>query len=331
MPARPRSCFVWAMFGVFGVLWMAGARPARADVTLLLQEPIDLLGRFSATGHATVLVDGLCSDDHVHMRRCHAGETGSVLGRYHHIHGYDWLAVKPEAYLFAVDSAGQIPGRVTEADVDGLRTRYVAEHMDGFGSDMRQTLWPEMLGASYRRRIVAVRLHTTDEQDARLMHWLNESRNKSEFNFFFNNCADFSRKVLDVLFPGAVHRDLLFDAGMTTPKQLANGMRRYAKRHPEVGFAVVVLPQVEGTMPRSSNLYGVTESFVKRTWFCLPVAALDPLEFGMVIGSGLLDPRWNVNRAAKVSPRLAMPEQTTGGAAVTALERVGTVTVARLP
>ncbi len=293
--------------------WASGAaQPARADVTLLLQEPIDLLGHFSATGHATVLVSELCSDDHLHMRRCGPGETGSVLGRYHHIRGYDWLAIEPTAYLFAVDSAAKVPASVTEDEVDRLRTRYVADHMNGFGSDMRGTLWPEVLGASYRRRIVTVRMRTTEEQDARLMRWLNESRNRSEFNFFFNNCADFTRKVLDVLFPGAVHRNLLFDAGFTTPKQLASGMRGYARRHPEVGFEVAVLPQVPGTMPRSMKMYGVTESFVKRTWFCLPVAVLNPLEFGLVIGSGVLDPRWNVNRAAKTAPTISARDVTTG-------------------
>ena len=99
-----------------------------------------------------------------------------------------------------------------------------------------------------------------------------------------------------------MNRNLLFDAGFTTPKQLASAMRGYARRHPEVGFEVAVLPQVPGTMPRSMKMYGVTESFVKRTWFCLPVAVLNPLEFGLVIGSGVLDPRWNVNFAAKTAP-----------------------------
>ena len=304
----------------YAALLLLAAAPARADVTLLLQEPIDFLGRFSATGHATILVSNLCSDDHLHMRRCRPGEAGSVLGRYHHIHGYDWLAMAPEPYLFAVDSMAAVPGSVTEAEVDRLRQRYVAEHMNGFGSDMRPTLWPEVLGASYRRRIITVRLRTTEEQDARLMRWLNESRNKSEFNFFFNNCADFSRKVLDVLFPGAVHRNLLFDAEFTTPKQLASAMRDYARQHPEVGFEVAVLPQVPGTMPRSTQMYGVTESFVKRTWFCLPLAVLNPLEFGLVIGSGVLDPRWNVNRAAKSAPAWKFEEES---AAATTVDGVG--------
>ena len=318
--ARGRVLLGWVRLGLVCFAMLLAGVPARADVTLLLQEPIDLLGHFSATGHATVLVSGLCSDDHLHMRRCRPGETGSVLGRYHHINGYDWLAMEPTAYLFAVDAPDKVPASVTEEDVDALRAGYVADHMNGFGSDMRQTLWPEMLGASYRRRIIAIRLRTTDEQDARLMQWLNESRNKSEFNFFFNNCADFSRKVLDVLFPGAVHRNLLFDAELTTPKQLASAMRGYARRHPEVGFEVAVLPQVPGTMPRSTKMYGVTESFVKRTWFCLPVAVLDPLEFGLVIGSGVFDPRWNVNRAAKTAPQMVLAGRTTGGAAVMTLE-----------
>ena len=77
---------------------------AYADVTLFIEAPINLLGHVSSTGHAALLVDGLCSDDHIYVRSCRVGENGTVISRYKGIDGYDWLAMPPGPYLFAVDS-----------------------------------------------------------------------------------------------------------------------------------------------------------------------------------------------------------------------------------
>jgi hypothetical protein len=125
--------------------------------------------------------------------------------------------------------------------------------------------------------MICIRGHTTKAQDMQLMKWLNRRRNRTQFNFFFSNCADFARQMLDVLFPGAIHRNRFFDLGMTTPKQLASSLHHYAMRHPELGFEVYELPQVPGNIPRSGHLYGVTESFVKSKPYLLPVAILDPI------------------------------------------------------
>src|ERR1700694_3211259 len=86
------------------LLFLPGIK-ANADATLLIEAPINFLGHVSATGHAALLVDDLCSDDHIHMRWCRAGEDGAVISRYKGINGYDWLAMPPGPYLFAVDSS----------------------------------------------------------------------------------------------------------------------------------------------------------------------------------------------------------------------------------
>ena len=72
----------------------------------------------------------------------------------------------------------------------------------------------------------------------KLMQWLNRRPDRTHFNFFFSNCADFTRQMLDVLFPGAIHRNFLFDLGMTTPKQLESSLHHYAARHPELQFGL---------------------------------------------------------------------------------------------
>jgi hypothetical protein len=271
-----------------------------ADVTLFIQAPINLLGHVSSTGHAALLVDSLCSDDHIHMRWCGAGEDGAVVSRYKGIDGYDWLAMPPGPYLFAVDSSDEIPITASIAEVNRLRVEYRTNHPGSFERDPADDGWIQLLGASYRRRIICVHVHTTLAQDERLMQWLNRRPDRTHFNFFFSNCADFAREMLDILFPRAIHRNILFDFGMTTPKQLESSLHHYAMRHPELGYEVYELPQVQGNIPRSGRLYGVTESFVKSKPYLLPVAVLDPIGIGSVAALGIADHRYVVKAAPRV-------------------------------
>lgn len=229
----------------------------------MIEAPINFLGQVSSTVHAALLVDDLCSDDHMHIRWCQAGEDGAVISRYKGIDGYDWLAMPPGPYLFAVDSADKIPATTSISEAEHLRAEYRTKHPGSFELDPPKDVWIQLLGASYRRRIICVQLHTTAAQDERLMQWLNRRPNKMRFNFFFSNCADFARQTLDVLFPRGVRRNFVFDFGMTTPKQLESSLHDYTLRHPELEYEVRELPQVPGNTPRSGRLYGLTESIVK--------------------------------------------------------------------
>jgi hypothetical protein len=282
-----------------------------ADATLFIEAPISFLGHVSSTGHAALLVDDLCSDDHIRFRWCLAGERGTVISRYKGIDGYDWLAMPPGPYLFAVDSSDDIPATTSIAEVNRLRSAYRANHPGSFKVDPPEDGWIQLLGASYRRRIICVHLRTTSAQDARLMRWLNSQPDRTHFNFFFSNCADFSRQMLNVLFPRAIHRDLPFDFGMTTPKQLESSLHHYAKRHPELGYEVHELPQVPGSIPRSGRLYGVTESLVKSKPYLLPVAVLDPIGVGSMAALGIADHRYAVKTPAKIEDGFFfLPENT---------------------
>ena len=206
----------------------------------------------------------------------------------------------PKPYLFAVDSSEEIPETASVAEVDHLRAQYRTDHPGIFVSDLPENAWIQLLGASYRRRIVCIHLRTTSAQDGRLMQWLNRRPDRAHFNFFFSNCADLAREILDVLFPGAVHRNLLFDLGMTTPNQLESSLHHYAKHHPEMGIQVYELPQVPGDIPRSGRLYGVTESIVKSKPYLLPVAILDPIGVGSVAALGIADHRYSAKAPTRV-------------------------------
>ena len=285
------------------MLFVPGLK-VHADATLFIEAPINFLGHVSSTGHAALLVDDLCSDDHIQMRWCRAGEHGEVISRYKGINGYDWLAMPPGPYLFAVDSPDEIPTTVSVAEVDRLRSEYRTNHPGSFEGDPPEDNWIQLLGASYRRRIICVHLRTTAAQDERLMQWLNRRPDRTHFNFFFSNCADFARQMLDVLFPRAIHRNLPFDFGMTTPKQLESSLHHYAMRHPELEYEVYELPQVPGNNPRSGRLYGVTESIVKSKPYLLPVAVLDPIGMGSVAALGIADHRYAAKAPAKVESSL---------------------------
>jgi hypothetical protein len=284
---------------VFLILLFPAAK-THADVTLLIEAPINFLGHVSSTGHAALLVGSLCSDDHIHMRWCHAGENGTVVSRYKGINGYDWVAMPPGPYLFAVDSSDKIPETTDSAQINLLRASYRASHPGSFALDPPDDGWIQLLGASYRRRILCFHVRTNINQDAALMLWLNGQPDRTHFNFFFSNCADFAREMLNVLFPGAVHRNILFDLGMTTPKQLESGLHHYALRHPGVDFQVRVLPQVLGSIPRSGRVYGVTESFVKTKTYLLPLAILDPIGVGGIAALGMADRRYVVRAPAPI-------------------------------
>jgi hypothetical protein len=284
---------------------------ANADVTLFVEAPINFLGHVSSTGHAALLVDSLCSDDHIHLRWCQVGEDGAVVSRYKGINGYDWLVMPPGPYLFAVDSSDEIPAMASTVEVNRLRAQYRTSHPGSFERDPPDDGWIQLLGASYRRRIICIRVHTTAAQDERLMHWLNRQPDRTHFNFFFSNCADFAREMLDVLFPDAIHRNLLFDLGMTTPKQLESSLHHYAMRHPDLGYEVYELPQVQGNIPRSGRLYGVTESFVKSKPYLLPVAVLDPIGIGSVAALGIADHRYTVKTNTKVEDGFFFRSQNT--------------------
>ena len=299
---------------LFCLLFLPGIK-AYADATLLIEAPINFLGHVSSTGHAALLVDDLCSDDHIHMRWCRAGEDGAVISRYKGIDGYDWLAMPPGPYMFAVVSTDEVPATASIAEVEGLRAEYRTNHPGSFEQDFQKDSWIQLLGASYRRRIICIQLYTTAVQDERLMQWLNRRPNKTHFNFFFSNCADFARQMLDVLFPRVVHRNFVFDFGMTTSKQLESSLHHYALRHPELGYDVHELPQVLGNIPRSGRLYGVTESFVKSKPYLLPVAVLDPIGIGSVAALGIADHRYTAKAKARIQGSFFFPSQNLAAAA----------------
>lgn len=252
----------WARRLLAGCGLLLAASSARADMTVLAEKPINLLGRVTSSGHAAVYLDHVYADGYTHLRHCVAGERGVVLSRYVGFGGYDWLAVDVLSYLYAVDTPEQIPSHATADEVTALRARY----RDTYGAKLPAGVvagdeqWRELVGSAYRRRTIAVRLHTTPEEDGRVVLWLNGSGNRSHFNLFWHNCADFAGSVVSVALGEPVHRSYVADASMMTPKQVVHRMQQLSREDSSLALTAYVIPQVPGDIRRSGHMYGVTEA-----------------------------------------------------------------------
>lgn len=278
---------------------------AHADASLLLEEPFGTFGAMNPTGHAAIWLDHVCADSPTHLRPCREGEDGVVLSRYHRIDGYDWLAMPLLAYLYAVDDAAEIPDSATPRLELKLRDSYRREHLEDLVPDdpeheIPRGEWIQLVGAAYDRRIWGFDVATTAEQDNALMARFNSRRNLSHFNLFFNNCANFSQKILDFYYPHSIHRNFIADVGMMTPKQAAKSLVKYSRHHPDMELSTFVIPQVPGTIARSTRVDGVIESLVKSKKYVVPIAVLHPYIAGTLIAAYISDGRFHPNPNAAV-------------------------------
>jgi len=262
---------------------------AGSSATLLLEEPYGTLGFFTGTGHAAVYLSGVCAETPLRLRPCAPGENGVVISRYNGVGGYDWVAIPLIPYLYAVERAEDIPLFADAKMTAFLRDRYRRSYLEAVAPDIRNGEtpggnWYELVGSSYDRTIYGFEIETTPQQDLALMSRLNSSPNVSHFHTASRNCADFAKDIINFYYPKAVHRSVFADVGMTTPKQTAKMMTRFSTRHPEIQFSRIVIPQVPGSMPRSTTAHGVVESFFKSKKYIVPSAVVSPIFAGCVAG-----------------------------------------------
>jgi hypothetical protein len=288
-------------FATLVVAVMGFVPKARASATLLLEEPYGKLGFFSSTGHSAVYLSGVCAETPLTLRRCAAGEMGTVLSRYNGVGGYDWIAIPLVPYLYAVENAEDVPLFADAKMVGFLRDRYRRKHLEDVAPDLSSGEtpggnWYELVGSSYDRTIYGFEIETTSEQDEALIRKYNSSLNRSHFHTVSRNCADFVKDVINFYQPRALHRSFVADIGVTTPKQMAKTLVRFGTRHPELRLSRTIIPQVPGSAARSTAVHGVVESFFKSKKYIVPSAVVSPIFAGCVAaifvgsGSGRFDP-----------------------------------------
>jgi hypothetical protein len=290
---------------LFLCLLAAAATYAHASIALLMEEPYGKFGAMNPTGHAAVYFNHICADSPTVLRPCHDGEYGVVISRYHKIDGYDWIAIPLIGYLYAVDSPSDIPLTVDREKVAALRDAYRKQHLLDLAPDNRQGgtpkgEWTELVGSSYDRTIHGFQVDSTPEQDQRFMAIFSDRRNVGHFNLLFHNCADFSRVVLDIYLPHAIHRNFVADVGLMTPKQVARSLVSYGNKNPQLNMTAFVIPQVAGSMPRSHPVDGVAESLIKSKKYLLPLVVLAPAVTGGVVVAYLADGRLKLPKGTPV-------------------------------
>jgi hypothetical protein len=261
---------------------------AHAGATLFLEEPYSYDGTFAGTGHVAVYLSNVCSESPIILRRCAEGESGVVLSRYDGISGYDWIAIPLIPYLYAVDRPEAVPLFADVRLVAFLRDQYRRDHLEAIAPDLPdggtpQGNWYELIGSAYDRTIYGFEIETSMEQDALLIGKFNSQPNLQRYNFVKRNCADFVREVINFYYPHALHRSVVGDLGVTTPKQIAKMLVKYSHHHPELRTSDFLVPQVPGAIRRSKPIHGVLESVMAAKKYMVPVVILHPY-----IGGGLL-------------------------------------------
>ncbi len=264
---------------------------AHAQAAVLMENADGISRVFDPTGHEALYFARICAASPTRLRRCAPGEMGVVISRYDGVGGYDWLAVPLLPYLYAVESPQLVPERVDHETVQNLRLAYHAAQLGSLdkvpeGGRIRRG-WNQLVGAAYERRIYAFRFDTSQDQDDALMAWMNAGANRSHFNIVFRNCADLSSRVLDFYFPGVFRRHLLPDGGMTTPRQVAYELARYAQKHPELRLTVLEIPQIPGYRRPSRKNRSVADSLLV-SGYVVPVALLNPFVAAAVVADSLL-------------------------------------------
>jgi hypothetical protein len=287
--------------GTLVVLALACAHAAHASATLLLEEPYGKLGFFTATGHAAVYLSGVCAETPLVLRPCAPGETGAVISRYDGVGGYDWVAIPLVPYLYAVERPEDIPLFVDAKMVNFLRDQYRRNHLETVAPDKSNGQapggnWYELVGTSYDRAAYAFEIETTPAQDEAFIRAYNSAPNRSHFHLSYRNCADFAKDVINFYYPRTLHRSVIADVGITTPKQMAKTLIKFSARHPHLQFSRFVIPQVPGSTARSTPVHGVVESFFKSKKYIVPSAVASPIFAGCVAavyvstGAGHFDP-----------------------------------------
>src|ERR1700726_4707036 len=290
--------------GTLVLMILACASFAGASATLLLEEPYGRMGFFTATGHAAVYLSGVCADTPLVLRHCAPGETGIVLSRYDEVGGHDWVAIPLIPYLYAVERAEDVPLFANAKMAAFLRDRYRRKYLediapDGKNGETPGGNWYQLVGSSYDRAIYGFEIETSLAQDDALIRKYNSFPNRSHFHLATNNCADFAKAVINFYYPKSLHRSLVADVGITTPKQIAKMLTKFSAHHPEFEFSRLIISQVPGSMPRSTNVHGVVESFFKAKKYIVPSLVVSPIFAGCVAavyvgtGTGHFEPARN--------------------------------------
>ena len=290
------------LFSVVFLLACLACPRAHADVGVVLNESLDSsIDKLTGTGHSAVYFSRICPESPVKLRLCRSGELGSVMSNYINIgedQPFEWNIVSLSMYLYGVEDPRNRPVfgsyKVKHLLEERYRAKYLTAYCEGPAcTTSYKAEWREMVAATLIRSIYIFVVDTTVEQDRELIAEFNSSSNKNHFNGITNNCADFTRRVINTYFPHATNSDYINDFGMTSPKAIARSFTRYAVRHTEANFRVLHFAQVPGTIKRSTECRAGTEQLYHSKKFLIPMIIFADHELPVVAAYYVLTGRFN--------------------------------------
>ncbi len=141
--------------------------------------------------------------------------------------------------------------------------------------------WIQLVGSSYDRTSYAFEIETSAEKDDELIRMFNARPNAGNVPAVIEQLCGFcARELLTFYYPGALHRGIIGDLGVTTPKQIAKCLMRLQQASSELQSTHFVIPQVPGTIKRSKPVRGVVESAFKAKKYMAPLLFWHPAIVG---------------------------------------------------
>ncbi|MGI9035994.1 MAG: hypothetical protein ACR2GD_08145 [Pyrinomonadaceae bacterium] len=285
-----------------------------ADISLLIHEATGYSGEMTGAGHVTVYLSNVCTDPPLVLRQCRVGEPkGVVVATYPEFgpnSDYKWFAMPVLQYLYAVDSEQQIPlyanGKIRSFLRETSRVKYLSKIVPRSSeTGLPPGRWSGVLGAAMNRDLYAFTVKTTPEQDLRFLEKYSTSPKGNDFNIMFNNCADFTRGIVNFYFPKSASRDFINDFGMTTPKALARSFKGYAAKRPDLLFYITKYPQIDGTILRSSSIRNFTETAFTSKKYVITQLLTKPSLLAIFAGTYFLTGYFDVDSAYRSYPSAA--------------------------
>ena len=256
---------------------------AKADIGVVLADPTTVgVSVYTHAGHSLVYLSGVCAASPIRARLCGAGEQGSIVTTYpdfREAQAYRWNLVPLSLYLrgsMEPDDRLLYGSRVVKEALEARARDGFFQDVcgDGHCPQVAHSFWRDLVAANVVRDIFIFAVRTTPTQDQTVVDWLNAEPNVNHYNGFTNNCAVFTRSLVNLIFPHSVHRDFPNDLGMMAPKAAARSFTHWALKRPELGFYSMHFAQQPGDLPRSGLAQSGTETAIHMKKYLIPAALI---------------------------------------------------------
>jgi hypothetical protein len=278
----------WTFPSLLLLFLLVSAPAARGDLGVVLADPTTVgASVWTHAGHSLVYLSGVFAESPVHARLCQPGEQGSILTTYPDFHEnrpYSWNLVPFSLYLYGSkqleDRLLYASGPVKSALEDHARSGLLSSVCSGVAAPenscpgLAHSYWRDLVAATAYRDVFIYAIQTTPEQNQLTVDWLNQNSNINHYNGLTNNCANFTRKLVNAIFPHSVHRDLLNDIGMMGPKAAARSFAHWALKRPDLGFYSMHFAQLPGDLPRCGLARSGTETAIHMKKYLIPAALI---------------------------------------------------------